>query len=486
MDQYYPLFVLALGVATVIGMIMVLKINAFIALITAAIVVSLMSPGDTALKLSRVAGAFGTTAGKIGIVIGLAAVIGECMMVSGAADRIVQFFIRLLGEKRAAWALMLSGFVLSVPVFFDTVFYLLVPLARSLYRRTGKNYLLSLLAIAAGGAVTHTMVPPTPGPLTMAAELHFDVGIMILVGAIIGFPAAVAGLMAAPVFDRVLKVPFRELAGQAEQQPLDDSELPPLGLSLLPVLLPVLMISLNTVVGTMLAGSVPAEFRKGPLSAIPLEHQNIWTQIAPYTSIIGDANLAMLVSTAIALMLVWKTRGKTREQLSQIVETSLMSGGVIILITAGGGAFGGMLQEAQIGEAIKSLFAGKESGGGLSWLFLAFVIASLMKFAQGSGTVAMVTTSGMMWAMLGITPEVADPLAAARDILGFHPVYLATAIGAGSLFGSWMNDSGFWIFAKMGGLTEGETLRSWTLLLMLLGLTAMAMTVLMASVLPMA
>ncbi|MCA9112064.1 MAG: gluconate permease, partial [Planctomycetaceae bacterium] len=155
-------------------MIMVLRINAFIALITAAIVVSLMAPGETGEKISRVAEGFGTAAGNIGIVIALAAVIGECMMASGAADRIVQFFIRVLGEKRAPWALMLSGFVLAVPVFFDTVFYLLVPLARSLYKKTGKNYLLSLLAIACGGAITHTLVPPTPGPLLMADNLGID------------------------------------------------------------------------------------------------------------------------------------------------------------------------------------------------------------------------------------------------------------------------------------------------------------------------
>ncbi|MBX3437627.1 MAG: gluconate permease [Planctomycetaceae bacterium] len=485
MDQYYPLITLAVGVATVIGMIMVLRINAFIALITAAILVSLMAPGEPAAKIDRVAAAFGSTAAKIGIVIGLAAVIGECMMVSGAADRIVQFFIRLLGEKRASWALMLSGFVLSVPVFFDTVFYLLVPLARSLYLRTGKNYLLSLLAIAAGGAITHTLVPPTPGPLSMAAALRFDVGVMIVIGAVVGFPAACIGLFAAPIFDRMLNVPFRDLAGQGAEERGSDAPTPSLLLSLLPVVLPVLMISANTIVDSMLRGSVPVEFLKGKISEIPIEHQNVWTQAAPYTSTIGNANFAMLVSTAIALGLVWCTCHMDRRKMSDIIERSLMSGGVIILITSGGGAFGGMLQEAQIGDAIKSLFTGG-TGSGMTWLLLGFLIAALMKFAQGSGTVAMVTTSAMLWAMLGISDDVVDPLAASKAVLGMHPVYLACAIGAGSLFGSWMNDSGFWIFAKMGGLTEGETLRSWTLMLMLLGLASMAVTLIMSILLPLA
>ncbi len=472
MEQYYPLITLAVGVATVIGMIMVLRINAFIALITAAIVVSLMAPGEMAEKISRVAAAFGTTAGKIGIVIALAAVIGECMMASGAADRIVQFFVQILGEKRAAWALMLSGFVLSIPVFFDTVFYLLVPLARSLYKRTGKNYLLYLLAIAGGGAITHTLVPPTPGPLTMAAELHFDVGMMILVGALVGMPAAIVGLLISPIMDRKLQVPFREV-GPTDESPLEETQVPSLGLSLLPVILPVIMISANTVVGTILKGADPAPF---------------WSAVAPYTAVIGNANLAMLASAAVAMLLVVKVRGSNKQEMSRMVETSLMSGGVIILITSGGGAFGAMLQAANIGDAVKSLFSGEAANSGMMYLVLSYVIASLMKFAQGSGTVAMVTTSGMIYAMFNVPKDLIDTTEGYDLIvqtLGFHPVYLATAIGAGSLMGSWMNDSGFWIFTKMGGLTEAESLKSWTVLLAILSVVSMAVTVILAIAVPM-
>ena len=145
-----PLIILAVGIAIVIGMIVVLRINAFLALITAALVVSMLAPGDFSEKISRVASAFGTTAGKIGIVIALAAVIGKCLIDSGAADRIVRMFVRLLGEKRCPISLMASGFVLSIPVFFDTVFYLLIPLARSMHRRTKRSYLLLILAMGMG------------------------------------------------------------------------------------------------------------------------------------------------------------------------------------------------------------------------------------------------------------------------------------------------------------------------------------------------
>ncbi|MBA7682920.1 High-affinity gluconate transporter [subsurface metagenome] len=177
MFNLHPLIILVVGMLTVILMITRLRMNAFIALITSAVVVSLLSPGELAEKISRVATEFGNTAGSIGIVIALAVVIGKCMMDSGAADRIVRGFLSLLGEKRSSTALMASGFVLSVPVFFDTVFYLLVPLARSMHRRTKKHYLKYAMAIAAGGVVTHSLVPPTPGPLIMADNLGIDIGV---------------------------------------------------------------------------------------------------------------------------------------------------------------------------------------------------------------------------------------------------------------------------------------------------------------------
>ena len=558
----HPFIILAIGIAVVIGMILFLRINAFIALITAAIVVSLLAPGsfsgdtvrvvvtpssgdkftyqlgkgkevwlgtgqacevqvaDPALrekhcllgyhdggvyvrpsgaeiewggslitgevktlpansevkiggttvsfpgelksKIARVAQAFGSSAGGIAIVIALAAVIGNCMMDSGAADRIVRSFLKVLGEERAPMALMGSGFVLSVPVFFDTVFYLLVPLARSLYKRTGKQYLRSLLAIAAGGAITHTLVPPTPGPLFMAENLGIDLGVMIMVGTVVALPAALVGLLFARIVQSKIEVPFREIAGVEEQPPLEDDRLPSLFLSLLPVVIPVALIAMNTVVGTLVN---------------QLDMTSLST-LQGYTSIVGNPNFAMLAATAFSLWLVQRQRKMTLNQLSQVVETALMSAGTIILITAGGGAFGGMLKVAEIGTTIQATFEGQDAASsGMTFLLLGYAIAVLLKVAQGSSTVAMITTSGMMAAMVGVGGEAASSL-------GFNPVYLATSIGAGSLMGSWMNDSGFWIFTKMGGLTEPESLKTWTPLLALLSLASLVVTIALAMALP--
>ncbi|MCA9176998.1 MAG: gluconate permease [Planctomycetales bacterium] len=580
-DVVLPLVTLAVGIGIVLGAIIVLKVNAFIALITAAIAVSLLAPTPWESKISQVAKAFGSTAGGIGIVIALAAVIGKCMLDSGAADRIVRAFVNLMGEKRAPLALMGSGYVLAVPVFFDTVFYLLVPLARSLHRRTGKQYLMYILAIGAGGALTHSLVPPTPGPLLMASTLNVDLGLMIMIGALVALPAAFAGVLFASVADRIMKTPMRPLSGDPEPEPLKDEELPSLVISLTPVLLPVLMISVNTVLTTiadlnskapivaadvqdwsrlqtalassegvgahlrsklateqqaaLLGGTLDepqqtavlddlnrlitgrgkvyddAAFLGTPLSATakdllgadqtrmrqavrermnrqlivdavgadvvaPQDWLTSQRKAANWSDLFGNPNLALLLSTLIAMWTLAKQRGMGRAELAGVVETALMSGGVIILITAGGGAFGGMLQEAKIGDAIQTLFetdSGDVSGKGtVFYLSLGFAIAAVLKIAQGSGTVSMIVGASMMAAIV-------DPTQ-----LGCNMVYLATAIGAGSLMGSWMNDSGFWIFAKMGGLTEAEALKSWTLMLAFLGVISFGVTLLLAKFLP--
>lgn len=579
-SSVYPLIVLAIGIATVLGLIIALRVNAFLALIVAALIVSLLSAGDPGARVERVAGAFGSATAGIGIVIALASIIGKCMLDSGAADRVVRAFTHTLGEKRAPLALMSSGFVLAIPVFFDTVFYLLVPLARSLYRRTGKNYLRYLIAIGAGGAITHTLVPPTPGPLLIAANLGVDPGMMIMMGLVVAIVPATVGLIFGAWIDRTMPIPMRALASDSQQAPLKDEELPALWISLLPVVLPVVLISANTALtvyadsepttviqiedvsdwdalrakinaeaaamkpspGQRIYSEVPKEAHALISSTTPMteadkEHlrdhlnallrqrdfyseahfkdiamigagkelikRNIsrmqigdlmrtnrvllesaypdlikehnWDtpvrQAANWSALLGNANLALLLSAAIAIATLGIVRNLSLVQLAHAVEQSLMDGGLIILITAAGGAFGAMLTEAKVGDAIREI-ASQFGGSGITLLLLGFTVAAVFKIAQGSTTVSMITTSGML---AGI---------ATVDVLGFHPVYLATSIGCGALAGSWMNDSGFWVFAKMGGLTEGEALKSWTILLALMAFTGLGVTVALAMALP--
>ncbi|UCC98222.1 MAG: hypothetical protein JSW66_20545 [Phycisphaerales bacterium] len=454
-----PLLILIIGIVAVIGMIIGLRVNAFIALITAAILISLLAPGDLSQKVARVADAFGGVVGAIGIVIALAAVIGKCLMDSGAADQIVRSFLRILGEKRASWALMGSGFVLSVPVFFDTVFYLLVPLARSLCRRTGKNYVLYATAIVAGAGITHTLIPPTPGPLFMAQSLGIDVGLMILGGLMVGLPTAAVGLVVCRLINRFAQIPMRPYGSDPEPEPLTDDQLPPLWLSLAPVVLPVILISTNTITKVLAEAEGAGEIIRSANNM---------------TGIVGNPNFALLVSAAIAMFLVVWKRGLRLRELAQMVDKALMSGGVIILITAAGGAFGAMLRAAGIKEYIEGSINSGGQSLGLMVLPVAFGVSSLIKFAQGSGTVAMITAASMFGAM-GMSSE----------MLGFNPVYLAMAIGSGSLVGDWMNNSGFWIFSRMSVLTEIETLKTWTILTAALGVIGLGFTLLLAHLVPM-
>ncbi|MEP3481391.1 MAG: GntP family permease [Fuerstiella sp.] len=528
--------IVGIGIAVVLVLIIQFRVNAFLALIAAAVTVSFLADGAMASKMPRVASEFGIAAGKVGLVIGFAAVIGEAMMRSGAADRIVQAFLAVLGVKRAPWALMGSGFVLSVPVFFDTVFYLLVPLARSLYSRTKENFLLYVLAICAGGAITHTLVPPTPGPLIMASTLGVSVGLMIVVGGLVALPSAVVGIMFAKYLNKVVHVESlgadTSSAEFATGSTADATQAPenaeaafgsdiPLWEALLPVLLPVLMISGSTVVDTMrvkgenvtiqwvedqtvhvsykdkhlqqfeldrglfadkVAVGDSAELaivfmknesaeKTGIESAEPLQ-KNSFNDFKQYTDVFGNAALALGLSMILSIVTWVRFRKPAGDDFSQGLETALLSGGLVILITAAGGAFGAMLKLTGIGDDIEKLFADSNAVGLVS-LLLAFGMASLLKVAQGSSTTAMITVSAMM-AAFGLT----------EAELGFNLVYICTAIGAGSLVGSWMNDSGFWIVAKMSGLTETEALKTWTPLLAVLGCTSLLMTILLTRLLP--
>ena len=453
-----PLLILLLGTLVVILCIVRLRIGAFFGLMLAAFLVSFLAPGAFGDKLPRVVAALGTAAGKLAVIITCAALIGKCMTDSGAADRIVRTFLRLLGERRAPAALMSSGFVLGMPVFFDTVFYLLVPLARSLHRSTKKNYLLYILAMAGGAVATHTLVPPTPGPLAVAELLKVDVGMMILMGIAVALPSALVALGLAHWLQARYEIPMRALPGEDVDRPAPaDSDLPGFWVSVLPIALPVVL---------MAAGTVFAMQAKTAVAGA-------WVhEAAEIMKVAGDPNFALMVATLASVLVYVRQRRPSREQLSNDIEESMMSAGTIILITAAGGAFGAMLKEAGVGPAIQNLFGGGSSG--LILLLVAWVIAALLKTAQGSTTVAMITSAGMMASMLD------------GQVLAFHPVYLALAVGFGGLCVVWMNDSGFWIIARMSGLTEIEVLKTWSFMLVLVSLFGLALTALLAVVLPLA
>ena len=414
-----------------------------------------------AIKLSMIG--FGNLVGGIGFVIAMAAIIGVCMMESGAADRIVRRLMATLGEDRAAWAMLISGFVLSIPVFFDTVFFLLIPLARALALRTGKNYTLYVCAVAGAGAITHTIVPPTPGPLIIAENLGQPAGNAIIAGILAAVIPVAIVMWLANRFNDKLDIPIRETKGSSldklgEIVKKKDDELPGFGISVLPVLLPVVLISIVTFIG--LAGkfgvTVPAELKK-------------WLEF------IGNKNVAMFIAALIAMYTLAKQRGWTFEKLGESMNTPLETAGVIILITGAGGAFGSMIGHSGIGDTIRAI--GVSEGGTAGMLFMAWLLTAVIRAAQGSATVSMITGSGIMAPILAAM--------AADGSLGCHPIYFCLAIGFGAFPLSWMNDSGFWVVQRMSGFTEKETLKTWTVMLTAIGVAGIIQVIVAAAIFPM-
>lgn len=423
-------------------------------------------PGSQAVAaMEYTAREFGSTAASIGIVIVLAAIIGQCLMESGAADKITRKLLQLLGEKRAPFSLMGSGYFLSIPVFFDTVFFLLIPLARALRVRTGKDYIIYVMAISGGAIISHSLVPPTPGPLIMVENFQvfgLNLGTALLIGFLLGLAPAAIGLGFARLVNRRLNIPLREALGSSTDDlnsivSKQDSDLPPLFLSVLPVISPVLLIAGNTIIETL---------QESGYVKLP-EWLLGWSAFA------GNKNFALLMGALFAIGLLLRQSGANLEKLRDRLEPAVLSAGLIILITSAGGAFGKMLARIGIADALQSTW-GAGTFTGLGLIVLAWGLSSLMKIAQGSGTVAMITASAMVASLIGSGAS-----------LPYHPIYLYAAIGFGSLFVSWMNDSAFWVICKMSGFTEKETLCVWTPLMGVLGLAGLIEVLLLSTILPM-
>ena len=407
--------------------------------------------------ISRVTGAFGKACGSLGILIAMAAIIGKCLLDSGGAERIIRSALGLLGEKRAPLAFTGSGFLLGTPVFFDTVFYLMIPLGKALAMRFRENYGLYIMTIVAGATMAHSLVPPTPGPLFVADQLDVDLGLMIIMGLVVGSVACATGYVYAKFVNRHKKwhVPLRDsadspLAKLEEIVQRDDKSLPPLGLALLPVLLPIVLIAGNTILEELVA--------EPPVG------------LATFLSVVGDRNIALIISAIIALGLLALQKRGDKQALFDSVQSALASGGVVILITAAGAAFGTMLQQTNIAASIREL-AEQYKITGLMVLPMVFLVTAVVRTAQGSATGSMITSVGIFAGMAATLP--------------FHPVYLAMAIGCGSKPFPWMNDSGFWVINRMSGMTIGETIRSVSFLMTAMAIDGLIAVMLLAWLFPM-
>ncbi|MDO5308406.1 MAG: GntP family permease [Planctomycetia bacterium] len=456
---YDPIVILTASLFVVIGAITILRLGAFFSLILGALTVrlwsSFISGNEVNLTsdLTSVCEALGTTVGNVGLLIVLGTAIGKFMTDNGSADRIVLFFRNLFGAKRLPAALASGAFLLSIPVFYDATFYLLLPLAKSAYRATRSRYVCYLLAVGLGATISHTIIPPTPGPIAVATTLDVPISTALGIGVMVGaclFPVA---LLLAWALDKIMPNPkIDPSALQEESQDYSTAPdapnvatYPSLLASFAPILLPAILIAVASLTKSALS--------QADVSSRWLE----WLQVLYF---LGNVNVALFLGavTAYLTTLFSRTRGATRSVMEQKLNTILTGAGAIILITASGGAYGAMLRESGIGERISELFALGDGSASLTVLTLAFFLTALLKSAQGSSTTAMIT-SASIFATLNLT----------SSTLHCSMGYLTAAIGSGSCVASWMNDSGFCVFSRSTGISELDSLKVWTVGTGLLG-----------------
>lgn len=475
-----PLFILAIGILVVVGGIIGLRLHAFLALLLGAFVVAILTPESAIILYAtgkgaslaeaqnlaqqkagiRIATQFGQTCGKIGILIAMASIIGKTMLESGSAEKIVRSALKLTGEKKAPITFLGSSFFIGIPVFFDTVFYLMVPLAKAMAMKIGKNYLLLILSIIAGAAMANSLVPPTPGPLFLISEMNIPIGMMMIGGILVGCITIIAGYFYAAWANRKWPIPLRDStdAPLEEIRKLsnkDERSLPSLWLSLSPILIPIVLISTNAFIKTFGNAETHAE-------------SMIFSAFISFLDFFGEKNIALALGALSSLIILAVQKSDDKKGLTSSVQTALMSAGVIILITAAGGAFGGMLQQTGISIRIGELTKDYQ----MALIPLAFFITAIVRTAQGSATVAMITASGILAGMANTIS------------LDYHQLYIGLAIACGSKLIPWMNDSGFWIVCKMSNLTEQELLKTFSPMLTIMGIVGLIVIMIGANIFP--
>lgn len=435
------------GLAVTLLLVLVLsaRLHAFLALLVTSLVVAVVGgvpPTEVAGEIQR---AMGGTLGYISIVIGLGAMFGEILHRSGGAERIADTLLGTFGERRAPTAMGVTGILVAIPVFFDVAFILLVPLLRSLHRRTGRPLLAFAIPLLAGLAVAHAFIPPTPGPVAVAGLLGADLGWVILFGLASGIPALVVGGL---VFGRFV-APRITPAAESEQPEGEEpgrgvgpshAEPPGFPTVLTLIALPLTLILLATGSKVLLAEGHPW---LGPLQ------------------LLGHPFSALLLTTLLASYVLGVRRGWSRSDLEALATRSLEPVGLILLLTGAGGVLGKVLLATGAGEVVARWLSTSQ----LPLVLLAFGLALTVRVAQGSATVSMVTAAGLVAPVVEAAPLAAPQLAA-----------LTVAIAAGATACSHVNDSGFWLVSRYLGLSERQTLQSWSAMTALVGLTGLVMS----------
>ncbi len=423
-----------LGIVILLVLILRFKIQAFIALLIASIIVGVLSGMHPLVIIKTIQEGMGSTLGFVAVVVGLGAMFGAILEHSGGAESLATFLLSKFGEKRASWALMLTGFIVAIPVFFDVAFIILVPMIYALQRKTGKSLLLYGIPLLAGLAITHSFIPPTPGPVAVADIVKADLGWVIFFGFLTGIPTAI---LCGPLFAKYIAKKIHVDAPLLQIDPDESKRFPPVSLIISIIAIPILLIVLNTLLNSPLMGE-----------------NRVSKNLLEWLGMIGHPFTALIIANLIAWYTLGIRRGFTKEKLLDISTKSMGPAGIIILLTGAGGVFKQVLVNTGTGEMLANYF----SNAGVSILLFAFIAAALIRILQGSATVAMITAAGLTSPLLIET--ISEP----------QKALIVIAIASGATIMSHVNDSGFWLVSKYLGLTEKQTFRSWTVMTTLLAI----------------
>ena len=422
------------GIFLLLFLVIRTKLHAFVALLLVSLLVGIAAGMPLNEVITSIQNGMGGTLGFVAVVVGLGAMFGKMLEVSGGAERLASTMISKFGEDKAQWALGVTGFIVAIPVFFDVGFIILVPIVYGLARKTGKSLLHYGIPLLAGLAVTHSFIPPTPGPIAVAELVGAELGWVILFGVLAGIPSMI---LAGPVFGRFIgKRIHIAIPDYMELEEKEyDKDLPSFGMITSLILIPLVLILLNT------------------LSGVLLEEGNTLREILTF---LGHPFVALTIATLLTFYLLGTKRGYSRQEVQDIATKALEPAGIIILVTGAGGVFKQVLIDSGVGDVLGEMMG----DSALPPIVLAFLIAAAVRVAQGSATVAMVTAAGL------ITPLL-EMVGMTGPALGL----IVIAIASGATVLSHVNDSGFWLVNRYFGMDVKDTLKSWTVMETIIGLT---------------
>lgn len=427
-----PIVIIFAGILLLIILITLVKLETFIAFVVVSLLLGLAIGMEPAEMMKSVENGLGSTLGSLVMILGFGAMLGKLLAESGAAQRIATKLVSLFGIRYVQWAMVITGFIIGLSMFYGVAFVLLIPLVFTVAASTGLPLLYVGIPLIASISVTHGLLPPHPSPSAIAAMFGADVGRTLLYGIIIAIPVII---LAGPFFARTLcRIPATPLPEFVNSRALAEAEMPGVGLSLFTALLPVLLIIVST-----LSEQLPWKSTLG----------------GRIVGFIGDPAVALLISVLVALYTLGLARGRTMKELSDMLTRSVVGITMVLLIIGGAGIFKQVLTDSGVGEYI----AGLLSRSGLPPLFLGWLIAAALRVCVGSATVSALTAGGI------VLPLVTNGSVNAE--------LMVIAIGAGSLVLSQVNDVGFWMFKEYFSLSVKDTFRSWTVMETIIGVSGL-------------